>query len=292
MTRRVVGILLAATAPILWATNIVASRVIVTSGVHPFVLTAIRWTIAGAALAAYSLIKTGGVVVSKRLAVIGVLGITLFSNLVYAALFYAPAALVGLIIGLVPVSTMIVARLFYSENLDSLLVAAGILGFAGVGLIEAEGLASVTGKVWLGGLLALASVFVWAFYTLESRRLVFKGHPISILAGSTLESLPFNCLFALPFLAESIGALTDVKVALLVLYVALVPGFVAYLVWLTAVKLIGASSTNIYVNLLPLAALLLAVMLLGETLTPLQVLGALLIIGSAIVTAYREARRG
>ncbi len=291
--RRLVGVVLAAMAPILWATNIVASRVIVTHGVHPFVLTAVRWSIAGAALALYSLARLGRIVLHRRLLLVGLLGITLFSNLVYAALFYAPAALVGLIIGLVPVSTMIVGRLFYSEHVDKLLLASGLVGFAGVGLIEAESLAVSASSgtlVWLGGLLALASVFVWAFYTLESRRLVVKGHPIAVLAGSTLESLPFNYVFAAPFLAPSLPHLHDSTVALLILYVALVPGFLAYLVWMTAVKLIGAASTNIYVNLLPLAALLLAVILLGERLTMLQLLGAVLILASAFITGYREAK--
>ena len=53
--RRLAALLLAASAPLAWATNVVASRVLVTSGVDPFALTAVRWAIAALLMAVYSL---------------------------------------------------------------------------------------------------------------------------------------------------------------------------------------------------------------------------------------------
>jgi drug/metabolite transporter (DMT)-like permease len=145
---------------------------------------------------------------------------------------------------------------------------------------------------FIGGLIALVAVAAWAFYTVESRRLVAGLHPLSVLALSTLLSTPFNLLLAAPFIPASIPGLRDPLVDTLILYTAVAPGFVAYLAWIHAVKLLGASSTNIYVNLLPLAALLLSVTLLHETLDTLQWLGAVLILASAGLTGWREARRG
>ncbi|AEM39545.1 protein of unknown function DUF6 transmembrane [Pyrolobus fumarii 1A] len=288
---KLVGVLLASLAPILWATNVVASRVIVTKGLHPFVLTAIRWLIAGMLLYAYSYTKFGVVRLTRHIFIAGLLGITLFSDLLYAALFFAPAALVGLIIGLVPAVTLILAWVFGIERLDSLLWLAGLLGFAGVALIEYESIVGGLGSsVWLGALLALASVFAWALYTFESKKLVAKAYPLAFLAVSTLSVAPVNFFIALPFLSSSLGALGDPLVVLLILYVAVVPGFIAYLVWLTAVRVLGASATNIYVNLLPLAALVLSIVLLGERLTTLQAVGAALILMSAFLAAVREAR--
>ena len=62
---------------------------------------------------------------------------------------------------------------------------------------------------------------------------------------------------------------------MLLAYVALVPGFLAYLAWFHAVNILGASLTSIFVDLLPPATLALAVVLLGERLQGLQLAGGL-----------------
>ena len=289
---RLRGVALASLAPVLWATNIVAARVVVTHGVHPFVLTFVRWLLAGLLLYAYcrALAVCGGRL--STLALLGFLGITVFSNLTYTALSLAPAAVVGVVIGLVPAVTVIIAWLRGVERPDALIVVAAALGFAGVALLEAGGLRAPGGYgTFLGALVALAAVVAWGFYTVESRRLVAGLHPVAVLGLSTLLASPFNLAFAAPFIPASIPGLLEPLNDALIVYTAVVPGFVAYLAWIHAVKLLGPSSTNIYVNLLPLAALLLAVALLGERLTPLEWLGAALIIASAGVTAWREARR-
>ncbi len=282
---------MASLAPVLWATNIVASRVIVTSGVHPFALTALRWLLAGILLYAYAALTVGRPRFTLGLLALGVLGITGFSDLLYLSLRFAPASLVAIIIGLVPVATLLLAWLMRMERLDALLVSAALLGFLGVYLIEYEGLRLDPGS-GIGALIALASVAVWAVYTVWSKRVVAGEHPIRVLAASTLSVAPVNFAIAAPFLAGSIAALSSKPpILLLLVYVAVAPGFIAYLAWLTAVKIIGAASTNIYVNLLPLAALLLSVALLGESLEPLQWIGAALVIASAFITGYRESLR-
>ena len=57
-----------------------------------------------------------------------------------------------------------------------------------------------------------------------------------------------------------------------------------YVVWNAAVQRLGATHTAIYSNLVPLAALIVATLWLGEPLTPTKFAATGLIIGGVVLT--------
>lgn len=66
--------------------------------------------------------------------------------------------------------------------------------------------------------------------------------------------------------------------------------FVSYLVWYTAVRAIGSVRTSVYSNITPLVALLVAIVWLGERLTPARGAGAAaILIGAALTRLVRLA---
>ena len=284
--KRGLAVLLAAFAPVSWGSNVVASRFLVRQGLDPTALTAVRWLIAAVLMLVYARVRGYKVPLSARLALMGVLGITVFSNMLYFAVRYAPAALVGLVFGLLPVATMIVARLYGVEELDPWTLGAAGLGFLGVALIEAAGLES-GGTEWIGVAIALASLFVWAVYTVESKKFTARIHPMEALVGSTLASVPFNFLAAAGSLS-TVRVLLDPFNAAVLLYLAAVPGFAAYLAWFYAVRELGPTFTSLFVDLLPVSATVLAILLLGETLRGLQAVGAALVLASLALAARRQ----
>ncbi len=287
---RAAALLLAASAPVAWASNVVASRYLVTRGVDPLALTAARWLLAAGLLAAYTAPR-GMLRLGRRLLLAGLLGVTLFNNMLYLAVSYAPAALVGLVFGLLPVATMLVSRLYGIERLDAGLLAAAMLGFAGIALIEAEGLALGRRGEALGVAIALGSLLVWSLYTAETKKLTRSMHPLEVLAGSVVASVPFNLAAAAPRLPQGLQPLAEPTNLAILVYLAAVPGFAAYLAWTSAVKTLGPTTANLFVNLLPVASLILAVLLLGERLTPTQAAGSALVLASLALAARRSITR-
>ena len=291
MRDRSKGLVLAASAPLAWASNVVASRVLVSGGVDPYTLTAVRWGLAALLMTLYTLATGRRLVLTTSITVLGLLGITLFNNMLYLSVRYAPAALVGLVFGLLPIVTMLLARAAGLEPLDSWTLAAAFIGFIGVALLEAGSLSGGPKGEALGIAIALLSVVVWALYTLLSKKLMKGLDPLEALASSTVASTPFNIASALILGAPqaSLNQLASTSLNLtLLLYVTLVPGFLAYLAWFHAVKILGAGITSLFVDLLPPSTLLLAVLLLGERLHGLQVLGAALVLLSLALAARRQ----
>ena len=264
----------------MWATNFVVSKVVVSRGLHALVLTALRWTIAGALLYAYARLFGLRVELSKDLVVPSVTGITGFSALIYLGLMFSKASVVGLTMALIPIFTALLALKFLKERLSALLLASIFFGFVGVVLLT---LGDIVGLSWLGALFGSLAALDWAVYTVTSKKVMKDLGPMELLVSASIMAQPLNWTLALPFF--SLRPLSDPVVLAGLLYVALVPGFVAYFLWLYSVKLVGASRAGVYINALPLLTVALASVTLGEKLRGLQLAGAaMILVALALVT--------
>jgi drug/metabolite transporter (DMT)-like permease len=63
---------------------------------------------------------------------------------------------------------------------------------------------------------------------------------------------------------------------------------VAYLIWYGAVQTIGMARTAVYSNLVPIAAMTVATLWLGEPLTAAKLMGAALVLGGVALTRIRR----
>jgi len=264
----------------LWASNFVVSKVVVESGLHPLLLTALRWTIAGSLLYAYARLRGLRLAFGKELLVPALTGITGFSALIYLGLMFSKASIIGLTMAFIPIATAILASVVLKEKISTLLKVSIAFGTVGGLLLSTGGLQSLS---WLGVLFGISASVDWAVYTVWSKRIMLELSPMELLVSISIMAQPINWLIALPFLALS--PLHDSIVLAGRLYVALVPGFLAYFLWLYSVKLVGASRAGVYINALPLFTLVIAIIVLEERLDVLEALGATsILIALALVT--------
>ena len=73
------------------------------------------------------------------------------------------------------------------------------------------------------------------------------------------------------------------------IYSALFALCVAYTIWYTAVRAIGSARTSIYSNLVPIVAMLTAVITLGERMTTAKLLGAAAVLVGVALTRVGKA---
>ena len=71
------------------------------------------------------------------------------------------------------------------------------------------------------------------------------------------------------------------------LYAALFAMCVAYTIWYTAVRDIGSARTSVYSNLIPIVAMLTAVLFLASLSAPRQIVGAALVLAGVALTRLR-----
>jgi drug/metabolite transporter (DMT)-like permease len=221
---------------------------------------------------------------------LGVLGnhlLTLFG------LRYVEAAVGGVIIGAAPAITALLSSLLI-RDLPFRVVALGCsVSFAGVALVSGAGQAAGTGaNPWLGGVLVVLAQICWALYSIGGRHVMERFSPLTVnwvtLAFSLLPQIPllWTDQKAVAAGMESVAASAWLAVVFLVVF----PTALGQQAWLYGVKGVGPSRAGIFINLIPVSALLLSVAILGDTLDGTKIAGMTLILAGVWLVHWQSGR--
>ena len=159
-------------AAALWA--LLALFTAATGPVPPFQLLAMTFAIGGALGAASWPFRPGAARALRQplpVWALGIAGLFGYHALYFAALKLAPPAESGLINYLWPLLIVLFSSLLPGQQLRAQHVAGAVLGFAGVVvLVAGRGAIEIRPEYWAGYLCAFACAFVWAGYSVLSRR--------------------------------------------------------------------------------------------------------------------------
>lgn len=198
----------------------------------------------------------------------------------------------SLILGLIPLTTAILACIFLDEKLSRLRLLGIGLGFVGVAFVVLQNGQGI-GMISRGDLLVFLSMLLQAASfilirkvttTLSARQLT----AVMLLIGSVV-------LFAVSMVFEAGEMVRFSDASPLVWAVFIVSAVLAtgigHLLYNEAIHQIGAEQTAIFNNLVPFFALVGAYMFLGETILWTQIIGfALIVCGVLLGTGYVEYR--
>ncbi|WP_440995128.1 DMT family transporter [Arhodomonas sp. SL1] len=296
------GAALVATAAGLWSTTSIVARVAFTEhALPPLVLAALRLLLAAPlflAAAAWMLGRQRLLPSRGAWAFIAALGIAqaAYQGLYLGAVHWVGAGLATLVtLCSAPVITAALSGALVGEPLTRR-TAEGMAGaITGTVLVVAFGETLVTGAtLWRGIAAALAAGFVYAGFTLLSRRVGHYCHP--------MQSAGFGfAIGGIALLPAALWTLSEATVGLgtpaliAVGYITLVPTFLGYIAFFQGMRVTPATASTIIVTLEPLAVALLAWVLLGESLGPWGMAGALLLIAAVLrvtVLGPRPGRQG
>ena len=209
---------------------------------------------------------------------LGVYGLFGFHFLLFIALRHAPPVQANLVNYLRPLGIVLMAPLFLpGMRLHGLHIAAALLGFAGAALAIVGGRDLQGGFAW-GYLPALASAFVWASYSLLTRRVpTFPSAAIGLFGlVSGLLSLLCHALLENP---------VDLNTHDWTLLAAMGLGPLggAFYLWDAALKRGDARQIGVLSFLTPLLSTLALLWLRGEWPSTSVALAAAMIIGAAVL---------
>lgn len=285
-------VLLTLTA-IFWAGNVVAGRLAV-GYVSPLMLTTLRWAVVLAVLwPAYGgqVRAHWGEVRPKlgRIVLMAFLGFTAFNVLYYWAAHATTAINIGILQGSIPVAVLMGAFLMHGTRASLVQIAGVLITSVGVVVVATQGAPLSILEIGLnrGDVAMLAACVLYAFYTVALRdRPNMPGAAFFTLLAliAALTSIP-------PLVIESMllgFALPTWQGWLVVLYVAIFPSCLAQLCYLRGVDLIGPGRAGVFVNLVPVFAAIMAVLLIDESFALYHAVALALVVGG-IWLAQRTA---
>jgi drug/metabolite transporter (DMT)-like permease len=266
---------LALAAVLLW--SLLAMVAVRLADVPPFLLLALSLGSAGV----LALPTWRSWLVAPTTILLGIYGLFGFHLLLFLALRWAPAVEANLVNYLWPLLIVALAPVVVpGVRLGLRHVAAVSLGLVGAALLITGGRWSLTVEFWTGYLLAAGSAFVWATYSLLTRRVApFPTAAVGLfclLSGA----LAFGCHLVLePAYVPSL-----VQAAWIAL-LAIGPMGAAFFLWDAALKRGDPRTIGALAYLTPLGSTLWLVATGSGSLTPVSAVAALLIVGGAAVGA-------
>lgn len=271
-------------AVLFWAGNIVVgSRVV--EQVSPISLTGTRW-----ALACLFLVPLAWLLerVSWRVALRewplhlfqALLGLTGYTLLLYAAFGFTGPISAAVINAISPATIALGAVLVFGERMTGSRILGLLISFVGVLVVLTGGhfLQIIELGFNTGDLLILCSVVVWTTYSLLGRRV--KTPPVTATAVQSV----FAAIIMLPLvIITGLQLPQDVGGWMGLAFIVVFASVTSYALWNTGISRIGPARAGIFLNLLPVFAVLIAVSI-GDELTLATLIGGLLVLGGVLLT--------
>jgi drug/metabolite transporter (DMT)-like permease len=266
-----------------WAGNVIVGRAF-HQDIPPLALTFWRWGVAGAVMlpfVAYQVWEHRALIRRhwRLLFVLAATGVASFHACLYVAVKTTTAINAGLLYSLMPIAIPVSSYLMYRERVSGAQAFGVAVSLIGMIIIVARaeldvlmGLNFTKGDLWMLGVVAS-----WAVYSPLLKRLPPALPPTVMLTVITW----FGLLILAPFYAWEVavvgGFRLDAPNVAALLFVGMVGSALAYLCWNRAVALIGANRAIVFIYLIPVFTVIMAVVLLGETIRPFHVVGTLFI---------------
>ena len=274
----------------LWALNFTASKYILDNGFRPLTYSAVRYSLAALIFVAIVLPRERSLRIERRDVPLVLLAIVLlFSNqLAFVfALDLSTATTVALLFGTLPIFTALIARAVGIEELASRFWIAALLSFSGVVLVTVGSGQSISGNVW-GDLLAIAGAATWAGYSVALAPLMRRYSPFRLSAIFLLGAAALLVVAGAPQLREQDFDL-PASVWLTFAYAVIGPLVITNLLWFTAIDRVGPSRASLFANLQPFLAAIVALVLLSEPITTVQIIGGVAIAAGIALSPRRAA---
>ncbi|MEP0829000.1 MAG: DMT family transporter [bacterium] len=268
-------------AVIFWGLSFVATKMAL-QYLNPFEIIALRLLLGAPVLYLIVMAKKIDISFKKNdIAILLITSIVLAVHFLIQAfgLIYTSATNTGWLIATIPVFIAILSRLFLKEKVGPIKLLGILIATVGALFLISKG--KLTSLEWLksvGDWLILASCVTWAIYTIITRDLTRRYHPLAVtLAILIIPALLLNayCAYTTPISKllelplKIIGALVFLGVYCLGL---------AQWVWLEGLARKSATEVGVFLYIEPIVTTLGAIPILGESINLFGIAGALLIL--------------
>ncbi|HWQ56713.1 MAG TPA: DMT family transporter [Bryobacteraceae bacterium] len=219
------------------------------------------------------------------LVTLGMLGVGLNQFFFLVGLSRTSAAHGAIIAGMGPLLVLLIARVAGLERLSGRRAAGMILALVGVAVLKAfEPKTGSQGPTWAGDFLIFLGSLAFALFTVFGKRVATQHSSVTLntfaYAASAVALMPLTIWqardFAFP--AVSAGAWASL------VYMALFPSVIAYLIFYHALSRIPASRVSAFSYVQPLLVTVMGVVVLGEHVTASLVLGGTVIFSGVWMT--------
>ncbi|NTG42640.1 EamA family transporter [Rhizobium rhizogenes] len=266
-------LLLTAIAPAIWGSTYLVTTELLPAG-YPLTVAMLRALPAGLLLLAIVRRLPDGIWWPRSL-VLGALNFSIFWWMLFISAYRLPGGVAATVGAIQPLIVIVLARLLLGSPIRGLSVIAAIAGIAGVALLILTPQATLDP---IGIAAGIGGAFSMAAGTVLSRR---WRPPVSPLTFTAWQ-LTAGALLLLPFalmLEPPLPHLTGANI-LGFAYLGLIGAALTYILWFRGLSRLEPSVVSPLGFLSPTTAVILGWWVLGQQLSPMQIFGIVVVLGS------------
>ena len=289
MNKNIIGLLCGLGAASIWGGMYVVSKVVLDI-IPPFTLVTLRLLLGALTLIIVLFFKGFPSISQKQVwqvLVVGFIGYGISLSMQFIGTKLSTAANGSLVTSATPAFVLLFAWMLLGEKITGRRLLAIFLATLGVIEVIDPSSAQLNPDLFLGNLFLIGAAITWALYSVLVRKVTQSTDVLLFSTIAFLGGLPVTVPAGIwEFSTIGVGEITLAVVAG-VLFIGIISTALAMVLWNTAFAFVNASLASLTFFAQPVVGTLLGAFFLGETITPLFVLGGLLI-GTGIVIASRD----
>ncbi|HCH6568676.1 TPA: DMT family transporter [Vibrio parahaemolyticus] len=277
----------------IWGGNSIVNKM-AASTIKPSAMSFYRWFVAMVLLTPFCLpavIKQRHVIrpYLTKLAFLALLGMVLNQSLGYYAGLTTTASNMALITSLVPLISVFLSVPLLGKSVSMLSIVGGVISLGGLAFMLGHG--DITyflhQDMTQGDSLMLLAALVYAAYCVLLKRWKMPFNSLTLVYMQGF----FSVIMLTPLWLSSEQLLPSQEALPLIAYAGIAASIFAPLMWVKAIDLIGADSSAMFMNLMPVVSVALASTLLGEEIHVYHIIGGLMVISGVILSQIKVRKK-
>ena len=218
-------------------------------------------------------------------AVLGLTGIAVYNICFFLATKHAPVIKSSLFIASNPVLIVLLSGLFLKETITKNHIIGMVIALTGVTFIITEGHVLTLFQFGFEPIdfVLLGAVISWALYSVVGKVVLRKYSAVE----STTYAVAFGTIFLLPFASVETSwqdiLNADFSTWVAISHMSIFVTVVSFIMYYYGIKEVGAAKASIFINVMPVSAVLMATFFLGETFTWAHGIGAAFVLTGVYV---------
>lgn len=289
MNKTVIGLLCGLGAASIWGGMYVVSKIVLEI-IPPFALVTLRLTLGMLTLAIVLFIR-GVSDISRRQTIqglgVGFVGYGISLSLQFLGTKLSTAANGSLVTSATPAFVLLFAWMLLGEKITARRLLSLFLATLGVIAVIDPRSAQLNPDLFLGNLMLIGAAITWALYSVLVRKVTQNTDVLLFSLVAFIGGLPVSVpAGAWELLKAGVGEITP-GVLVGVLFLGMICTALAMVLWNTAFAYVDASLASLTFFAQPVVGTILGWLFLKETITPLFLVGGLLI-GIGLIISSRE----
>jgi len=206
----------------------------------------------------------------------------------YEAMDYMPVSLITMILAFVPAVSVVTEKLLYKRSPTMPIIAGIIMSVLGIALIiGADFRILFQGRI-IGYILCAGAVLSWNLYNFVTDHLSGGYGTITIAFNQILCTL----LLTFPYMISHLPAAYQLTPRVVggVLFIGILSAGIGFMIYVYSLSILKPTTMAVYSNFLPVTTTIFGWLILGEMISPLQILGGVVVISAGYIVIREKGK--